>query len=458
MLDLIIKNGKVVSDGSVVSVDVGVKNGKIAALGANLNGAETVADARDFYVLPGAVDAHTHLAMPFGGTVTADGYLSGTRAAVCGGTTTVFDYAIQRKGGGIVETVKKRREMCETEACCDYAFHAAITDLGESESLLDEFDAAAAYGITSFKTFMVYKKEGMMIGDGMFVKILKRAKETGILINVHAENPDVIDANIEDFRKSGTMTAYYHYLSRPEFVEEEAVKRAIHFAAAVRAPLYIVHLASVGGVKAAEAAKRDGHSVYAETCPHYLEYTSDVYKRPDGVNFICSPPMKGPKSRDALRKAVADGLIDTVATDHCPFKRSEKEWGKDDFTKTPNGCAGIETMYPYMLSLANAGKISYPRAVELCSTAPARLFGCKDKGGLHIGKDADIVLYDPKKPFTVSAGNMHSDGDHTIWEGLRLKGYPVKTFLRGKLVYDNGEYVGVPGEGKYIKRAKFSCQ
>ncbi|MDR0663897.1 MAG: dihydropyrimidinase [Spirochaetaceae bacterium] len=454
-MDLLIKNGTIVSGGGEYCADLAVKNGKIAAIGTALpfTAKETV-DAAGLYVLPGAVDAHTHLQMPFGGTVSADSYETGTRAAVCGGVTTVFDYAIQRKGKGILETVEERRALSDPVICADLAYHCAITNLGEKSELLDEFKKAADYGVTSFKCFMVYRKEGMMIDDGMLMRIMERAGETGILTNVHAENPDAIDARIAEFAAAGKKTPWYHYLSRPEFVEAEAVKRAIHWARALDAKLYIVHLACAEGVEAVACAKAHGYPIFAETCPQYLEFTRDVYKREDGRNFVCSPPIKGEESRAALWEALARGAIDTVATDHCPFKQAEKDWGKDDFTKIPNGCPGVENLYPYMLGAANSGKISFPLAVRLCAENPAKIFGCAEKGSLTPGKDADIVLYDRHKDFTISVKNMHSGCDQTIWEGIKVKGYPVKTFLRGNLVYDNGEYVGKPGDGRYVKRGE----
>lgn len=451
-MDLIIKNGTIVTSSESYIADVAVKDGKVVAIGSGFpeEGVEVV-DAEGKLVLPGAIDAHTHLAMPFGGTVSADSYLAGTRAAACGGVTTVFDYPMQRKGHGIIETIKGRQEMCDSEACVDYAFHCIITDLNEG-TILDEFKAAVDYGITSFKCFLVYKKEGMMVDDATLVKIMLKAKETGAITNIHAENPDLIDLNIEQFLKEGKTSAWYHYLSRPEYVEAEADKRAVHLAKSVEAPLYIVHMADKEGLEAAIAAKMDGHDIYIETCPQYLEFTSDVYKREDGRNFVCSPPIKGQESQDALWKAIKTGAIDTIATDHCPFQSYEKDWGKDDFTKIPNGCAGVENLYPYMLSAANDGKLSFNRVIELCSSNPAKIFGCDQKGSITVGKDADIVIYDPNKDFTISVDNMHSDYDHTIWEGKKLHGYPVKTYVRGNLVYDDGEFVGKPGTGQFIKR------
>ncbi|KPU45222.1 D-hydantoinase [Oxobacter pfennigii] len=453
-MDLIIKNGTIVTSTESYMADIAVKDGKIAAIGSGFPeiGAEVV-DAKGMLVLPGAIDAHTHLAMPFGGTISADSYLSGTRAAACGGVTTVFDYPMQRKGKGILETVEERKGMCDPEACVDYAFHCIITDLNDG-TILDEFEAAVDNGITSFKCFLVYKKERMMVDDATLVKIMLKAKEVGAITNLHAENPDLIDLNIEQFLKEGKTSAWYHYLSRPEYVEAEADKRAVHLAKSINAPLYIVHMADKEGLEAAVAAKMDGHDILIETCPQYLEFTSDVYKREDGRNFVCSPPIKGQESQDALWKAIKVGTIDTVATDHCPFQSYEKDWGKEDFTKIPNGCAGIENLYPYMLSAANEGKISFNRAVELCSSNPAKIFGCTQKGSLTVGKDADIVIYDPNKDFTISVDNMHSDYDHTIWEGKTLHGYPIKTFVRGNLVYDNGDFVGKPGLGQFVKRER----
>ena len=451
-MDLIIKNGTIITTSESYVADILVKDGKIAAIGTGFPeaGADVV-DAGGKLVLPGAIDAHTHLAMPFGGTVSADSYLAGTRAAACGGVTTVFDYPMQRKGHGIIETIEERKTICDPEACVDYAFHCIITDLNGG-TILEEFKEAVDYGITSFKCFFVYKKEGMMVDDATFVKILLKAKEVGAITNIHAENPDLIDLNIEQFLKEGKTSAWYHYLSRPEYVEAEADKRAIHWAKSVEAPLYLVHMADKEGLEAAIAAKADGHEIYIETCPQYLEFTNEVYKREDGRNFVCSPPMKGQESQDALWKAIKTGAIDTVATDHCPFQSYEKDWGKDDFTKIPNGCAGVENLYPYMLSAANDGKISFNRVVELCSSNPAKIFGCSQKGSLTVGKDADIVIYDPNKDFTISVNNMHSDYDHTIWEGKKLHGYPVKTYVRGNLVYDNGDFVGKPGTGEFVKR------
>lgn len=448
-MKLVIKNGMIVTSTSCYQGDIYVKDEKIEAIGNNISidGAEVI-DAAGKYVLPGAIDGHTHLEMPFNGTTSADSYLAGTRAGVCGGVTTVFDFVIQRKGQGILESVKPRMDLCDPQACSDYSFHVALTDL--TDAVLNEFAAAAAAGLPSYKLFMVYKRDGLMMNDADIYKALQRSKETGTLIAVHAENPDVIDMNIDMFQKEGKLSPWYHYLSRPEAVEAEADIRAIHWAKTLDAPLYIVHLANYEGMDEVRKAVNEGYEIYAETCPQYLHFTCDVYKRPDGRNFVCSPPMKGQRSQDALWEGIKNGFIDTIATDHCPFTQAQKDVGKDDFTKIPNGCMGIENMYPYMLSEANKGRISFQKVVALCSENPAHIFGCTQKGSLEPGKDADIVLYDPHMDFTITNDKMHSDCDYTIWEGTELKGYITDTYLRGHLVFKDGVFLGTPGMGNFI--------
>lgn len=353
-MELLIKGGTVVTATESFPADVAVDGGKIVAIGRDLAvNAEKVVDATGKLVLPGALDAHTHMAMPFGGTVSADSYLAGTRAAVCGGVTTIFDYPVQHKGETILGLIGSKKEVLEKEACCDYAFHCCITDLNGGE-ILDEIEQAVEEGITSFKCFLVYKKEGMMVDDGMLARLLLRAKELGAMINVHAENPDLIDLRTEQYLKEGKTSAWYHYMSRPEFVEAEADKRVVHWASHLDTPVYIVHMADKEGLEACIKAKSEGHDILVETCPQYLEFTCDVYKREDGRNFVCSPPMKGQESLDALWEAIKDGFIDTIATDHCPFQSYEKDWGKDDFTKIPNGCAGVETQTSRCLLCENA--------------------------------------------------------------------------------------------------------
>lgn len=448
-MDFVIKNGIVVTACERFRADVAVSQGTIAAMADNIDpGDAEVIDAAGKYVLPGAIDAHTHLAMPFGGTVSADDYYSGTRAAACGGTTTVFDFVLQDFGEPMLDAILRRDAMCKGNAAVDYAFHVAIKDV--SNGLLDTMEAAVSYGVPSFKVFMVYD---FGVDDGVLYQVLKKAKSCGALISVHAENNALVDMLSRQYLAEGKTSAWYHYLSRPEFVEAEADRRAIEWAKSLNVPLYIVHLANEEGVRAVTQARDEGYSIYAETCPQYLEFTCDVYKRADGRNFVCSPPMKGEASRQALWAAIRRGDIATIATDHCPFNRFEKDWGKDDFTKIPNGCAGIENMYPYMLSAANTGKLSFEKVVELCCTNPARIFGLKAKGSIAIGKDADLVIYNPDDKLTITNDRMHSNCDHTIWEGVTVFGYPEKTFSRGRLVYDRGTFLGERGWGRFVRRS-----
>lgn len=448
-MDLLIKNGTVVTADSTVIADVAVKNGKISAIGVDLTPSQEteIVDAKGKLVLPGAIDAHTHLAMPFGGTISSDDYEAGTRAAACGGTTTVFDFVLQDFGENLVDSVKRRQAICEPQAVVDYAFHTAIKDV--SGNLIDSIADSVAYGVSSFKVFMVYD---FGVTDGVFYQVLKKAKTCGALIAVHAENNEMVNMFCKEYIEEGKTSAWYHYMSRPEFVEGEADERAIQWAKSLNTSLYIVHLANAQGVAAVTKARDEGYPIFAETCPQYLHFTSDVYKREDGRNFVCSPPIKGKESQDALWEGIKRGDISTVATDHCPFQSHEKDWGKDNFMKIPNGCAGIENMYPYMLSEANKGRISFNKVVEVCCTNVAKLFGCApQKGMLAPGSDADIVIYDPTKDFVITNDKMHGDNDHTIWEGAELKGYPVATYSRGNLVYKDGEFLGKKGAGQFVK-------
>jgi dihydropyrimidinase len=449
-MDLVIKNGTIVTATDSYKADIAVKDGKIVMISKDVEvESRQEVDAQGKLVLPGAIDAHVHLELPVSGTVSADSYEAGTRAAACGGTTMVIDFATQEKGMRLIETVRERLKYIEPQACVDYSFHVAITDL--TPEVLEEFKASVEFGVPSFKLYMVYKD--MMVDDGVIAEALERSKETGALIAVHAENPYIIERRTRKLLSEGKTSAWYHYVSRPEFVEVDAVRRMVYLAKTLNAPLYIVHVASSEGLDEVTKARDEGFEIYAETCPHYLNFTNEVYKREDGRNFVCSPPIKGEESRKALWEGIKRGDISTIATDHCPFQSYEKDWGKEDFTKIPNGCMGLENMYPYMLSEANKGHISFNKAVEVCCTNVAKIYGCApQKGTIAVGSDADIVIYDPNKKFIISKDNMHSDVDYTIWEGLEMTGYPVMTFSRGRLVYEDGEFKGIPGWGRFVKR------
>lgn len=459
-MDMLIKNGTIVTAKEMYKADIVVDNGKIKAIGTEFdsNNFDEIVDASGKLVLPGAIDGHTHLFLEFGGTVSSDDYFAGTRAAACGGTTTVFDFVNQAAGENMLDAVKRRDALASVDAAIDYSFHVGVSDVTTDE-MLDSMKDAVDYGIPSFKVFMVYDYG---VDDGSFYKVLTKAKEIGALVGVHAENRDVNNFLVNKYLSEGKTEAWWHYMAKNEMVEGEADVRAVNLAKMAGAPLYIVHLADKMGMKAVTEARLEGYPIFAETCPQYLHFTNEVYKRERGRDFVCSPPMKDQESQDSLWEGIKNGNISTIATDHCPFKASEKDWGiikKDgtpgDFTTIPNGCAGIENMYPYVLSQAVSGRISFCKAVELCATNPSKLFGLDHvKGAIVPGLDADLVIYDPEKEFTVTNDAMHGDTDHTIWEGLELKGYPEATYCRGKLVYKDGEFLGERGAGQLVKCKK----
>lgn len=461
-MDLLIKNGTIVTANETYQADVAVDKGKIQAIGNGFPEAdyENIVDAHNKYVLPGAIDGHTHLALSFGGTISSDDYYAGTRAAACGGTTTVFDFVNQDSGENMLDAIKRREAIASPDVAVDYSFHVGVSDVTTDE-MLDSMVDAVEYGIPSFKVFMVYDYG---VDDGSFFKVLTKAKEIGALVGVHAENRDVNNFLVNKYLSEGKTEAWWHYMAKNEMVEGEADVRAINLAKMAKAPLYIVHLADETGMKAVTEAQNEGYPIFAETCPQYLHFTNEVYKRERGRDFVCSPPMKNQASQDAIWQGIRNGSITTVATDHCPFKKAEKDWGitkKDgtpgNFTTIPNGCAGVENMYPYMLAQAVSGRITMNKAVELCASNPAKLFGLNHcKGAIRVGLDADIVIYDPEKEFTITNEAMHGDTDHTIWEGVQLKGYPEATYSRGRLVFRDGEFLGKRGDGKLIKCKKLS--
>ncbi|MCL2427090.1 MAG: dihydropyrimidinase [Oscillospiraceae bacterium] len=456
---VLIKNGTVINASGRQAADVAICGEKIVSVAQNINPeAKTkVVDASGLLVLPGAIDVHTHFELPFGDFSSADDFYTGTRAAASGGVTTIMDFVTPEKGESLINALVKRKEQASEKVCIDYSLHMGIVDV--NAGIINEMKAVVEAGVPSFKVFMTY---AFRVIDKEISRILSRAKELDALIMVHAEDHVSLEALRSKFISEGKTDVWHHYLSRPEDVEAKAVREVVELAKATGGKLYIVHLACAEGLKAVEKAQLEGYQIFAETCPQYLNFTRDVYKRADGRNFVCSPPMKGPESKEALWRSIESEPshclsvpnvgINTVATDHCPFQTYDKDRGRNDFTKIPNGVMGVENVYPYMLSEANKGRISFERAVELCSTNPAKIFGClSTKGSIEVNKDADIVLYDPTKDFTISQENMHSNIDYTIWEGVKLKGYPVQTYSRGALIYKDGEFVGDAGHGRFIE-------
>lgn len=441
-MDLLIKNGTLVFAEESYRADLEVKNGKIVSIGENIvpePGTNTV-DAAGKLVLPGAIDPHQHL-------YHIDDHFAGTRASACGGTTTVIDFAIQDANETFLDCIKRRKAAAEKLACIDYAFHVGVRD--SYGATLEGMAECVEFGVSSFKVYMVY--DDYFVDDGVFFSLLEKSRKVGAIVQVHAENKAMLAFNTERLLAEGKAGPYYHYVSRPEYVESEAVIRAINIAKSAGAPLYIVHLGCREGMDAVTKARDEGYPIIAETCPHYLNFTSEVYEKPNAHIYVCSPTIKGKDSQDALWAGIKRGDISTIGSDHCPFNESCKK-DKADFTQILNGCSGAETMYPYMLSQANAGRISFNKAVALCATNVASIFGCsKKKGSLAVGKDADIVIYDTEAEFVVRNAGMHSDCDHTMWEGERFKGCPIATYSRGRLICDHGKFVGEKGSGEFVK-------
>ena len=454
-MNLIIKNGKIITYDKEVKADLFIKDGKISEISPSIivseeaikNKEYEVIDAEGLLVLPGAVDAHTHFELPAMGTFSADNSESGPIAAAFGGVTTYIDYCAQEKDKTIIEALEERRKQFEKHSVIDFTFHLTLTDVGDEE--IKELEGLKEYGISSVKLFTAYKN--MMLDDKSFERVMEKSKEQGFLVTVHAEDQAEIDKNIENLVRKNSLKPWNHYESRPEYVEAAAVKHVIAMAEKLDSEVYFVHLSSKDSLDLIKKAKRDGLKVFAETCPQYLNFNNEVYQHSDGEKYICSPPIKGEESRKALWEGLIAEYIDTVATDHCPFKTNEKIWGKEDFRKAPNGVMGTENLYPYLLSKANEGKISFSRAIELCSTNPARIFGCyPKKGTLTVGSDADIVIYDPGKKVIIKRENMHSNVDYTIWEGTEIKGYPIITISKGNVICRNGSFLGTPGWGKFV--------
>lgn len=452
---IIIKNGTIVTSTSQYQADIKLQNEKIVEIAMEIDDSDaTVIDATGKYVLPGAVDVHTHLELPFNGTTSADDYKDGTIAAVYGGTTTIANYLNQKKDIDLIEMMEKEMESSSKKAVVDYTFHFGITHFDEDTKL--QMREAVKRGITSFKVYTTYRQDNMMMEEADFCKLLAYSKEIQALLCVHAENNAMIEYNRKHLIEEGKTTPWFHYVSRDEAVEAQADQMVIFWAKKMNAPLYIVHLGNKEGYEEVKKAKSEGYPILAETCPQYLEFTCDVYKREDAMKFVCSPPMKNEESRQAIWKGVKDGTIDVLATDHCPFTMKQKELGKDDFTKIPNGCMGVENRYPYMLSKAMEGELPITKVVELCCEKPARLFGFDSKGAIEVGKDADIVIYNPVGKEMITQEQMHTATDYTIWEGITVTGKIETTILRGTVIVDSDGFHGTPGNGKFIARSKSS--
>jgi len=455
--DLVIRNGTVVTASDVFAADVAIRGEHIVALGRDLTGKESI-DASGKYVLPGAIDVHTHLDMPEGeGLSSSDDFWTGTVAAACGGTTSIIDFAIQDQGQDLEEAIHVWHAKAAGKAAVDYSFHMLICDF--RDEILDQMPGIVACGITSFKLLVAYKGVAM-VDDAQFFRVIRRAKELGALVNVHCENGDVIDVLTREAVAAGKTAPIYHVLTRPPEAEAEATARVIALAEMAQAPVYIVHMTCRESLEQVRLGRRRGVHVLAETCPQYLLLSEDQCDTPDfsGAKFILSPPLRSRDNHEVLWRALSAGEFDVVATDHCSWNYvGQKDLGRDSFVNIPNGLPGIETRLPLLFSEGvSRGRLSLTRLVSVCSTNPARIFGMYPrKGTIAPGSDADLVIVDPNKKVILRNEILHQNVDYTPYEGMELLGYPVMTIRRGQVIMRDEEFVGQKGSGVFLRRLPF---
>jgi dihydropyrimidinase len=460
--DTLIVNGRVVTATDVYPSDIAITGGKIEAIGKNLSrdNAKKVIDAANKYVLPGGIDVHTHLDMPFGGTTSADDFETGTRAAAFGGTTTLIDFAIQYKGQTLRTAFDTWMQKASGKAVCDYAFHCIITDLGAAQ--LEEMNALVREGVTSFKLFMAYPGV-FMLDDASIFKAFRATAKNGGLVCMHAENGSAIDVIVQQALAEGKKAPKYHALTRPTTAEAEATARAIALAEMAGAPVYIVHLSCNDALEKVREARDRGLPVYAETCPQYLYLSLENMDAPgfEGAKYVFTPPLREKWHQEKLWNGLKQDHLQVVSTDHCPFCfKEQKELGKDDFTKIPNGGPGIEHRMSLIYSGGVArGRFSVNRFVELVSTTPAKLFGLYPrKGTIAVGSDADLVIFDPNRKHTISAKTHHMRVDYSMFEGIEVTGMPDVVLSRGNVVVEGSQFQGRAGAGEFIRRATYSQQ
>ncbi len=451
----LIRNGTVVNAGGAFPADVLVEGETIAAVAAPglFDSADRVIDATGKYVLPGGIDAHTHMEMPFGGTASSDTFATGTAAAAWGGTTTIIDFAVQAKGTSLLATMDKWHEKAGGHCAVDYSFHMIVSDVNDTS--LKEMESCIAQGVNSFKMFMAYP--GVFYAtDGEILRAMRKARETGAMIMMHAENGIAIDQLVAEALADGRTAPKYHGLTRPPELEGEATNRAIQLAAVTGAPLYIVHLSSRQALAAVTAARDTGQNVFAETCPQYLFLSAEDMARPDfeGAKFICSPPLRPADHQADLWRGLRTNDLSIVSTDHCPFCFvGQKELGRGDFAKIPNGMPGVEHRMDLLHQGVVRGEISLARWVEISSATPARMFGLYPrKGVIAPGADADIVVYDPTATQVLSAATHHMNVDYSAYEGMELTGRVETVLSRGAVVISDNTFHGREGHGKFLDR------
>ncbi|MGB3115133.1 MAG: dihydropyrimidinase [Ferruginibacter sp.] len=454
-MSVLIKNGRIITADADYKADIFIEGETIATIGKNLNiRADKIIDASGKLVMPGGIDPHVHLDMPFMGTYSSDNYETGTRAALFGGTTMVIDFILQKQGNSLKAALDEWRGRSNGNCVGDYSFHMAVTDFNDdTKKEIRHF--IEIEGITSFKTFMAYKG-ALMIDDRQMIGLMEEVKKCGGLINVHATNGDMIDYLVQKHRSEGKLSPLYHYLSQPEVTEAEAAERFADMANYTGCPGYIVHLTCEGALNAVRNATKRNQNLFVETCIQYLIIDASLYKKEDGAKWVMSPPLREKKDQATLWAGINQGLVQVVATDHCPFMWEQKLMGKDDFSKIPNGHPAIENRIELLFSEGvSKGKITLNKFVEISSTNAAKIFGMfPQKGTIAIGCDADIILLDPVEKHKLSAKTHHMNVDYSGYEGWDCTGKIKTVLLRGEVVIEDNKCLVQKGFGKFIKRSK----
>jgi len=457
-MSVLIKNGRVITAADDYIADIFIEGEKISAIGKKLNfPADQVIDASGKLVFPGGIDPHVHLDMPFMGAFSSDNHETGTRAALFGGTTMVIDYAIQTKGESLYSALDTWQKRAAGNAYGDYSFHIAVTDY--NKNVQAEFkDIIEKEGISSFKTFMAYKGS-LMIDDKQMICIMNEVKKYGGIVAVHATNGDMIEYLVEKCKSENNLSPLYHYLSQPEITETEATGRFIDLAFLTGVNSYVVHMTCEGALNKVREATHRNQKVFVETCPQYLLLDASLYEKGfEAAKWVMSPPIREKKDRETLWAGINQGLVEVLATDHCPFMWKNKKMGEKDFTKIPNGAPGIEHRVELLYSEGvNKGRISLNKLVDLTSTKAAKIFGLfPQKGTIAVGTDADIVIFDPAEKHTISANTHHHNCDFSAYEGWNVTGKCKTVLLRGKIAIDNGKVLIEKGYGNFIKRGTLS--
>ncbi|MBC2579756.1 dihydropyrimidinase [Clostridium sp. DJ247] len=455
-MDLLIKNAVVVKADEIFKSDIGIDNGKFCTFSSiNEKDAKKVIDAEGKYVLPGVIDVHTHLEQKCGDIYTCDNFEDGTMAAAFGGTTTIVNFAVQERGESVLQCLKNKKQSADNDVYIDYSLHAAFTDV--NVNTIAEIPDILSFGVNSIKVYMTYSKEKLMVEDGYLYELIKKGKEYGVLVGVHAENDSIIEYASSSLVNSGKTSMKFYKYSRPVIAETEAIGRVIDFCKELDSSIYIYHLSTEKGLLKIKQAQEEGFNIFTETCPHYLLLDESIYNEPEANNYLMSPPLRSEADKQALWQGINKGTIKIISTDHCPFTKEQKNQVANDFTKIPAGIPGIELLLPLIFSEGvQNNKISLQKMVKVLSTNPAKIFGLTNKGSITIGKDADFVIVDPKKDVELTSTNLHMKSGYTLFEGKKLKGYPITTAVRGQILVEDGKFIGKKGYGQFIKRDKIS--